>query len=181
VATVPSPKTWTALEDVTAAEMNLEVRDAINFLLSPPRVWAYRTALLTLTTATLTVVPMTAEVLDTDGMHSTVTNTSRVTAVTAGQYMVLAGAQFAANATGYRHLQLRKNANGVAAGGTQLFESLVPAAPTGSHPVPPLVAFVDLAATDYVELFARQSSGGNLDINAGGQYDCYLQAYRVGA
>jgi hypothetical protein len=43
------------------------------------------------------------------------------------------------------------------------------------------VAFVDLAATDYVELFARQSSGGNLDIVAGGQYDCYLQAYRIGA
>ncbi len=49
MATVPSPKTWVALEDVTAAEMNLELRDAINFLLSPPRVWAYRTALLTLT------------------------------------------------------------------------------------------------------------------------------------
>ena len=69
---------------MTAARLNTEVRDALDFLLDPPRLWAYDASGLALANATTTLITFDSEIYDTDTMHSTSTNTSRCTFTTAG-------------------------------------------------------------------------------------------------
>lgn len=118
------------------------------------------------TTQSISTASWTAATFDTDNsdaysMHSTSSNTSRIIAPAAGLYIVTANFAFASNGTGTRKAQLRKNAAGVSTSGTSLGH-------TGGAPQTALQYFgsisaiVQLAASDYVELFVYQDSGGSL-------------------
>lgn len=165
MATVPSQRTWVAAETPTAAHFNTNVRDAVNFLLSPPRCRAFQGAAQTLTTATLTAVTLDSEDTDTgpggvaDPLHSTAVNTSRMTIVTPGRYRVIASSAFASNATGYRECTIKRT-------GTTVAQSRHQAANGGVH-IEQCVDEVLCVAGDYIEMFAAQSSGGNLALIAG--------------
>jgi hypothetical protein len=118
----------------------------------------YKTSAQSIANATFTNVNFEAENFDTDGFHSTVTNTSRMTIPTGknGKYLVTANLAFDTNSTGIRACVIRKN-NADYAKGTWIGafnESAV------------LVAtqIIDLVATDYIEIQVYQSSGGALNI-----------------
>lgn len=118
------------------------------------------------TTQSLTTATMTAVSIDTDdsdvlGMHSTSTNTSRIVAPSAGLYIGTATVSFASNSTGVRILTLRKNSGGVGTAGTQLGYIEISAA-TAIHYMQ-VQGIIALAASDYLELFAYQNSGGALN------------------
>jgi hypothetical protein len=99
------------------------------------------------------------EQYDSDGMHSTSSNTGRITATTAGLYSVRFNLAFAANATGIRTASLRKN-------GTEVTFARTPATSAGIAACGG--AFdVYLAAGDYLELWGTQTSGGALASSAG--------------
>jgi len=163
MATVPVQITWVSGQVVTAAQMNANVRDAVNFLLNPPAAAVRQTVAQTLTTAVSTAITMDIEDRDNDGMHSTSSNTSRLTANTPGWYLAAGGVTFVANATGSRTTFWRLNGTTVqpALGGNQVTAS---AGASSRVPCAPYHFFLNV--TDYLEILGNQNSGGNLNTEA---------------
>jgi hypothetical protein len=118
---------------------------------------ATKSANQSLTSAALTAITWDTESFDTDSLHSTVSNTSRLTASVTGKWLVVACAEFAASGTGSRLLFIQKN------GANGYNHQLVPADGTNTTRVT-VTDIVDLAAGDYVEAIAYQNSGGALNV-----------------
>lgn len=106
---------------------------------------------------TYTALTWNSEDFDTDGFHSTTTNTSRITIPTGkgGKYRVEASTAWATDATGERVLVIRKNGSTVA-----LNQTIGTTATAISNE---LSCVLVLAANDYIEAFVLQSSGGSLN------------------
>lgn len=179
MAAVPVETDVTVGQRLTAALWNEDVVAAIDFLLSPPNAQAYASAATVLTTATYGVVAFASEEADNDVMHDNATNNSRVVAKTAGTYLVAASCQIANSATGIRRFQLRKNAAGASGSGTAVLGPISDSNPTAGTSVGLVGSrLITLAANDYLEMFAYQSSGGNLNVNAGAEAT-FLHMLRV--
>lgn len=86
MATLPSPRTWTVGELLNASKLNVDLRDGLNFLLAPPLAIMRQTSNQSVGATTTLVYG--AHDIDRDGGHSTVSNTDRYTAKTAGWYQV---------------------------------------------------------------------------------------------
>jgi hypothetical protein len=129
-----------------------------------PRVGAYRSGNQSITTSTDTAIQFNAEsISDVGTMHDNVTNNTRVTALVAGLYLVIAQAAFAAHATGTRRLQIRED-------GSTLLSTRIWHTPSGTTSEYMQVHCLwDAAASGYVELMAWQNSGGNLNILGGAE------------
>jgi hypothetical protein len=114
----------------------------------------------TIATGTATAVTFDTEQYDPNGMHSTVSNTSRLTCQVAGKYHIYGGTFWDANTTGIREWFIRLN------GSTIL--SYLSTNPVGSGGGTSQIISTTyaLAVSDYVELLAKQTSGGNLNILA---------------
>lgn len=165
MATVPAPRTW-ATTDLTTTIFNgtTGIKGPLDFLLSPPRARCYQTAVTSMPNGTATAILFDTEEDDTDSMHSIATNTSRIVCNAAGLYQVIATLGFAASATGYRRVDLRKN------GGATPFATVsVAAAPSLSSAIQ-VVAKVPLAVGDYIEMYGTQNSGGALASVAGSDW-----------
>lgn len=132
----------------------------------------FNSAAITLTTATITYLTFDSERFDTDAIHSTSSNTGRITCNTPGKYLIWANVSYAFNATGRRFLGLRLN-------GTTLIGQIVHAPSTGSTELS-ISTVYDLAAADYIEVKTYQDSGGNLDIQAVGNYSPEFGMDRLG-
>lgn len=113
----------------------------------------------TLTTNVEAAISFTAEVYDTDTMHSDSVNPSRITATTAGIYIVTAFCSFlAADPDGARRLTIRQdgaNRRVEKAQADTFWSGLT------------LCTIVHLAATNYVEVLAFQDTGGDVFVGAG--------------
>lgn len=120
----------------------------------------------TLTTNTETTLAWDTESWDTDAYHSTVTNTSRLTAPATGTYAVWGAIGFASGSTtGDRYIAFRVN------GGADFVFSLYGSPKSATHGAAvPLYVQLQLTAGDYVELRAYQDSGGNLATTASISY-----------
>jgi hypothetical protein len=102
-----NPKTWATNEDTTAALLNTYVRDNLMmFGPSRPSVLAYQSAATSIANGIFagTNPLFGAEIWDTDGFHSTTTNTDRLTVPAGldGYYLITGNIRFAANSTGKR-------------------------------------------------------------------------------
>jgi hypothetical protein len=151
VLTTADPVTLSWLETIA---------DDLNYFNDPPRVKCYRDAVYGITDDTDTMVAWNAEEYDTDTMHSTSTNTTRLTATTGGRYEFSCRIVFAANSTGYRRLKMWKNG----AAGT-LIDSDIDNSPTaGAFSRLFCSSWVTLAAGDYIEAQVYQDSGGDLSV-----------------
>ncbi len=114
---------------------------------------AYHDANQSLSNATWTALAFNSERFDTDGIHDNTTNNSRLTAKTAGKYVIMANTYWTNNSIGKRSLVLRVN------GATDIGHHQVLA--SGQTPVS-LATIYELAVNDYVEAWAFQNSGGDL-------------------
>lgn len=163
MATLPVQRTWTVGLDVDAAMLNDDVRDAVNFFLNAPTCRVYNSAAITgIATSTRTALTFNSERYDNDGIHSTATNTSRLTCVTAGVYDIFGVADLGANATGIRQIEIRLNGSTLlAVAGTPGNASNVPLSISTKY---------KLAVGDYVELTIFHTAGTNLDVGANGNY-----------
>jgi hypothetical protein len=118
-----------------------------------------RSSVLAVANDTLTAVTFDTETFDTDGYHSTVTDTSRVTIPTGkgGYYLLSSSTYWDSNSSGFRRIRYRIN------GSTSALNTYTPgtsnANSTQNHTV------VNLAAGDYVEMLVSQNSGGSLNTN----------------
>jgi hypothetical protein len=162
MATIPSYTTFVAGAVLTAAQLNTNVRDSGNFWLARPIAVLLQTLGQAISNNTWTDIPLDSELIDSDGGHSTVTNTARYTPQTAGWFLFSGGVSFASNATGVRGV--RWSFTGTAVNGSQaLVNSL-------SGQVTSTVARTQLIAangsTDYVTIQGFQTSGGSLNSSA---------------
>jgi hypothetical protein len=121
----------------------------------------YKSAQQTLTNNTETALTFNTERFDTDTFHDTSTNTSRMTIPSgkAGYYLVIATVTFLTNSTPARAVTLRLNGNEYA-----YLQQLEPVSNGGTITGGSYI--INLAVADYIEIFARQESGGNLNVGA---------------
>ena len=113
----------------------------------------------TISDSTATAIDFNAESFDTDTFHDNVTNPSRVTipAGKGGKYLFTAWANFVGNGTGYRNMDLFINGTtltGSSSGGWK--------PDAVGYTMGNIAVILNLVATDYVEVFVTQTSGGNL-------------------
>jgi len=118
---------------------------------------------LTIGTGAWTSLTFDSERWDTDGIHSTVSNTGRLTCVTEGTYSIIGNVRFASNATGYRAVRIYLN------GATVIAEVFLPAV-SGQPTVMAVGTQYELDAGDYVELQVLQNSGGDLNVEVAAAY-----------
>ena len=126
---------------------------------SVPGARVFNSANISISNDTNTALTFDTERFDNDTNHSTASNTGRLTATTAGKYLIIGHAEFAANGTGRRGLSIRLN--GAAGQQSNAGEH------TNSGTVTTLLetqAIWNMAATDYVELMAYQNSTGSLNV-----------------
>lgn len=137
----------------------------------------YNSANYTISNATETKLTFDTEILDTDGFHSTSTNTSRITIPTGkgGKYYVFAWGGYANNTTGYRQMEIIIN-NAVGTPWRAGNDSASSANNMGLGPAGVAV----LAAGDYIEVRTYQNSGGSLTLY-GGANDLQFGALYLGA
>lgn len=127
-------------------------------------------------TGTDTVVTFNSEFFDTDGFHSTSTNTGRITIPSGkgGKYLFIASAFFVNLASG-KEARFYKNGSQLLTYG---WTSASGVAGTS------ISAIIDLVATDYIEFRVVQGSGGNADLyksgGGAGEY-AYFQCQYLGA
>lgn len=153
MATVPGVNTWAAGSILTAAQLNTYVSNAVTFLLNRPICQVRQTLAQAVANITATPLLFDGEDVDNDGMHSTTTNTDRITAQTAGRYVLGGGDSFASNATGERAAIWNLNGSGAAGG-----EASVQAVNGDDTRVPARSISLFLNVGDYVQLVAYQSS-----------------------
>jgi hypothetical protein len=154
---VPVVRTFVAGEVVLASYFNTNINGPISWLLARAILEVRSGATQTIATATFTSITYDTEDVDSDGMHSTVTNTSRATAVHPGWYRFSGGNTWASNATGRRGY--RGMVNGAVINGTSVLMPATLAAAVGPAYRTKLYF---LNVTDYFEFQAFQDSGGNL-------------------
>jgi hypothetical protein len=189
--------TWTvpasfAYTTITAATLNTEIRDHLNWLkgaftqlnvttdtakaqITPALcgVEAYSSVAIGLSDAIITTLLMDSERWDSNGFHNVLTNTTRLTIPTGmgGYYLIGGKLQWAANATGNRLALIFKN------GGINLAYNNFRAGNVQARSAPVTLSL--LAATDYVELLAYQDSGGILNVEANAEASPVFWLHRV--
>uniref|UniRef100_UPI003F4980F1 hypothetical protein n=1 Tax=Pseudonocardia sp. CA-138482 TaxID=3240023 RepID=UPI003F4980F1 len=165
---VPVLRTWTSGELATSAEMNSNLRDGGSFVLFPPYVFMTKNAPVSIPASTWTAVSWDAEMVDTDHMWANSPNPTRITASTTGRYDVQVSAMFAGPGAAeetLRAVQIRKNAGGSAAGGTQLIAASEVATNTAAWPASVHTSVWPLLTSgDYIEMFVWQSSSAALNL-----------------
>lgn len=120
-------------------------------------VRAYNSSDRTVSNNTLTTLTYDSERYDTDGMHSTASNTDRLTANTAGVYTICANVRWESNSSGIRLLRILLNGSSAIAEHRYNHTS-------GENMIDSLCTQWHLAAGDYATSAAYQTSGGNLNI-----------------
>lgn len=169
MASFTSPSTRSSGYKVLATDWNELVNDIIYLgsgtaSAGRPAVMAVSNADTSLTTDTW-VGPIAfgqADEYDTDSMHSTVSNNSRLTATAAGLYQITAEIYADAhNQFEALHMMIRKNSAGSSTGGTLVLQN------TACFSTNSLVltacnvaTYTRLAANDYVELFLMSEASG---------------------
>ncbi len=150
-------QTLNAGDILTAATMT-QVRNNDETLIDPPACSVYNSASQSIANAIDTALTAASENFDNDSLHSTTSNTSRVTIQTAGRYLVLSSVAFDASAAA--RLLTRFKVNGVTLYSTDSRKAIGGATP---DQVSITRTFV-FAAGDYIETIVNQNSGGALGV-----------------
>jgi hypothetical protein len=162
---VPSQGTVAVGDKITASLWNDDVRDAVDFLISPPRVKVYKTANQSIGTSSWACLTWDAEAFDTDTMHSNVTANSRITFTTAGTYQITYNAMWGNNSTGLRNHTIEKNGNTTQGNGTPIIEPFAISPVAATHSGASISVMASFVAGDWIQAFAWQNSGGALNLS----------------
>ena len=129
----------------------------------------YHSTTQSITSGTPTALTFDSERYDTDTCHSTVTNTSRLTATTAGKYLIAGNIAWASSCS--CELDLRVN-------GTNYIAAQSHASSTTAYISVSTVW--NMGAGDYVELIAGQYSGGSVNVQSAASYSPEFMMQRIG-
>lgn len=172
MATVPVEITWTTGQIVTAAQLNSNLRDAVNFLLTPPLAVLRQTVAQSLATGTFNPITFDTEDFDRDNGHSTVSNTSRYTAQTPGWYEPEGIFAVAPNATNRRIAKWVVNGTPANAARVDIVTVTQPAGATFSMNAPTRRLFLN--TNDYLELYGWQDGAASLNTLVAGEQASYF-------
>lgn len=128
----------------------------------PPVCRVYNSAVQSVANSTITAITFDSEREDSLAMHSTVSNTSRLTvpAGWGGMYLIGAQINWAGSSVGFRHTQITINNT------NNLIQSVGPNSTSAQNDGVPVTTLNRLAVGDYVEAKVWQNSGGNLNTAA---------------
>jgi hypothetical protein len=129
---------------------------------------------ISVSSGVLTVLSFNTEISNVGAIHSTGTNPSRLTAPSAGLYIVGGTLAYDANATGLRAARILLN------GATAIGNSLYAANTTGDVTIVNVSTARFLSANDYVELQADQTSGGSLNVDYFNEQSPVFWMIRIG-
>ena len=130
----------------------------------------YHNAAQTIANNTGTTLAFNSERYDTDVIHDTTTNNSRLTCKTAGKYLITVNLWWASSAVGDRSLCIKLN------GTTHI--AIV--RNTGTIRGQVNTTIYDLAVNDYVEVIVLQTSGGVLDVQLESNFSPEFMMQRLG-
>ena len=162
---------------------NVAVGDIVDVLAAgnrPPLILAagspaarvYNSANISIPNATLTALTFNSERFDNDSIHSTASNTSRLTATTAGVYSISGNFTMAPLGSGIGLIGVRLNGSLIIA--YQRFAGI-----TATNLIQAIQTTYKLAAGDYVELIAHQDSGSALNVIAASNYSPEFSMHKV--
>lgn len=140
--------------------------------LNQPRVRVQRNTTQSISTGSATAISFNTELHDLGGGMWVIGSPTRLTAPIAGLYLCGAAAEFAANATGNRQVQIMVN-------GSENHRITIPSVGSGLATRVMAASLVSLAASDFIEFNVFQDSGGSLNLTNGGNMP-YGWAVRVG-
>lgn len=147
----------------TAALWNAQVKALNDFLTAPPVFSGYATTAQSIPTGNaMTALNFDTEVLDSDGGHSTVTNTSRYTATVPGTYLVIGVVGWANTSGGDRRIQIALNGASIIGSAT----SMDPGQPV-IHGLATSTFVTMNGTTDYVEVQAGHTAAAALLTSTG--------------
>ncbi len=133
----------------------------------------YNDAAIDIVTATTTALTFNQERYDTDTIHSTSSNTDRLTAKTAGKYIITGHIRWEDNAAGFRVLLITLNdTTDIASVNKQKADVL--------SPDMSIATIYELAANDYVTLEVHQNTGGNLEVLSVGNFSPEFAMQKIG-
>lgn len=143
--------------DVLTAALMTQVRNNDEFFADPPACSIKETTAQSVANNTSVAMTADEESFDNDSMHSTASNTSRITIQTAGRYLCLAKVDFAPDADGHRVLRIMKN-------GATNYDLLTVASPTAvTGTILSGAQSLVLSAGDYLECIAAHTAGAALN------------------
>lgn len=157
-------------QDVTASQLNSNLRDGVNFLLGPPLAQLYQATAQTVPTGstTFTAITLDGSIVDTYNGHSTSSSNSRYVSQQTGWYWVSATVAYAANTAGTRAIDIWANGAFVLGSGAHTQTGPLP----NSHVWGGTAAgLFYLPAGSYVEIYTWQDSGAALATNPAGTGD----------
>lgn len=145
------------VEDITGALWPSGTAVTAGMLPPMPACRAYRSTNQTIASLTDTALTFDANAYDNGSLHSTSSNTSRITIAVAGLYHFQFWAQWATNNAGSRWCYFRPNGSG------SFGYCSFPFRANGGHGMN-IGADYYMNVGDYVEVVVGQDTGGNLDI-----------------
>lgn len=137
--------------------------------------YVWRSAALSIANGTVTAIQFDTESYDRGNSHSVSTNTTRLTVPVggAGRWHFIGQVAFTSNAVGLRLIRVKKN------GATVIARRLVQAANGDDTVIGCEVYDPASADTDYYELEAYHTSGGNLALNVSDIGQTFFQGMKV--
>lgn len=127
-----------------------------------PAVRVYHNAAQSVASSVGTNLAFNSERFDTNAMHDNVTNNTRLTAKTAGKYLVVGSVYWENNSIGIRGLSIVKN------GAIIIAQAMQPA--IDAYCSQTISTIINMSVNDYVELQAFQNSGISLNVTSTASY-----------
>lgn len=161
---------------LTNAEIAAAASIALSKLAIVPAARVFNNANISIPNNSLTALTFNSERFDTNGIHSTVLNTGRLTAQTAGLYQIGGHVQWAAHSPTAPVYGLHVRLNGATLIAPQHF----PVGVDSTAFAMSVSALYKLAVGDYVELCAFQASGNAQNVAAVGNSSPEFEMAYVG-
>lgn len=162
--------------NLSLAVLDDAVNDEVDITIAIPTINAarvYNSVDQSIPSGAFTVVTFDSERFDSGGLHSIVTNTGRLTAVTAGKHIVSGCVRWAANSTGRRLLSVYKN-------GLEISRQSTTPSAADTDPTMAVSLLHDFAVGDYVELRVFQDTGAGLSVTFNGLFTPEFSMARIG-
>lgn len=149
---------------LTAAQMTTIATD-LALAGNRPQAFAYQTSVQSVGYGSTATMSFQAETVDTDGIHSTASNTYRMTCATAGYYLMTGSIIYDASATGMRAAYIEKFTTATSATAPVLGSLSYVISSSGTYPTtvttPSVV--VSMAVGDYIQLTGFHTAGAGLN------------------
>lgn len=151
----------------TGALWNAGPKALADWATAQPVFIGYQATAQSIPNAVFTAFNIDTEVLDSDGGHSTVTNTSRYTATVPGVYLVIGSSGWVGNTAGLRRVRIALNGTAILGSGVGVDAHAASSSVTGHQSS----TFVQMnGTTDYIEVQGYQTSGAALNTNANSDF-----------